>query len=133
MPTTRAVASYTHAMIEAESPVRSDFALAAEAIANAIEAMWSHDGSTSVQRLAPTTVFLRERRLVEWVFDDVESAVLEADTFRQIRKRGIDVNLMFPIADLGRAHDEFWGSGLMLYGWIDRGDNHIRFTGPEIA
>ncbi|RIT08841.1 hypothetical protein D2E74_04815 [Mycobacteroides abscessus] len=120
-------------MIEAESPVRGGSTLVSEAIADAIEAMWSHDGSTSVHRLAPTTVFLRERRLVEWVFDDVESAVSEADIFRQIRKRGIDVNLMFPIAELGRAHDEFWGSGLMLYGWIDRGDSHIRFTGPEIA
>ena len=50
-----------------------------------------------------------------------------------IRKRGIDVSLVLPMPELGRAYEECWGTRVSLYGWIDRGDNVIRFIGPEVA
>lgn len=122
---------YTDAMTEAGSPVRSPIAV--EDIAKAIARSWQEEANTTVQMLTETALYLIERKLVEWVFEDAAAAAECADIFRQIRKRGIDVGIVLPMPELGRAHEEFWGTGLVLYGWIDRGDNVIRFTGPEVA
>lgn len=122
---------YTDAMTEAGSPVRSPIAV--EDIARAIARSWEEEANTTVQMLTATAVYLIERKLVEWVFEDAKSAAESAHIFRQIRKRGIDVGVVLPMPELGRAHEELWGTGLVLYGWIDRGDNVIRFTGPEVA
>ncbi|MDX1884971.1 hypothetical protein [Mycolicibacterium sp. 120270] len=118
-------------MTEAVSPLKST--LSAVEIANAIAERWREEGTTNVEMLMPTAVYLYDRKLVEWVFEDTRSAAEFADSFKQIRKRGIDVGIVLPVAEVGRAHEEFWGTGLILYGWIDRGDKMIRFTGPEVA
>ncbi|MCV7209910.1 hypothetical protein H7J75_14700 [Mycolicibacterium canariasense] len=107
--------------------------MAVEAVANAIARRWRDQADTTVRMVTPTAVYLHERKLVEWVFESTKTAADFADTFKQIRKRGIDVAIVLPMPELGRAHEEFWGTGLSLYGWIDRGDNVIRFTGPEVA
>lgn len=123
--------AYTDGMTEAGSPVRSPIAV--KDIANAIARSWQNEGTTTVRMLTETAVYLQERKLVEWVFEDAKSAADFGEIFRKIRKRGIDVGIVLPMSELGRAHEEFWGTGLILYGWIDRGDNVIRFTGPEVA
>ena len=122
---------YTGPMTELGSPVRSQISV--EDIAKAIALSWQEDGKTTVEMLTPTAVYLYERKLVEWVCGDAKSAAALTDTFEQIRKRGINVAIVLPMPELGHAHEEFWGTGLNLYGWIDRGDNVIRFTGPEVA
>jgi hypothetical protein len=122
---------YTDAMTDVESPPRSPIAV--EQIAEAIAQIWRHEGDTTVEMLTPTAVYIVERKLVEWAFEDTNSAAERSDLFDQIRKRGIDVGIVLPMPELGRAHEEFWGTGLILYGWIDRGDNVVRFTGPEVA
>lgn len=118
-------------MTEAGSPVRSPIAV--DAIAKTIARRWQEEANSTIEMLTETTVYLVERKLVEWVFEDTASAVKCSDIFSQIRKQGIDVSIVLPMPELGRAHEEFWGTGLVLYGWIDRGDNVIRFTGPEVA
>lgn len=123
--------TYTDAMTEVGSPVHSDVAV--EAIADAIARSWLDEANTTVRKLTSTAVYLHERKLIEWVFESARSAADYADVFEQIRKRGVDVGVVLPMPELGRAHEEFWGTGLILYGWIDRGDNVIRFTGPEVA
>lgn len=122
---------YTGTMTDVESPVRSPIAV--EEIAEAIAEGWRHEGDATVEMLTPTAVYIVERKLVEWAFQDANSAAERSDVFDQIRKRGIDVGIVLPVPELGRAHEEFWGTGLILYGWIDRGDNVVRFTGPEVA
>jgi hypothetical protein len=129
MPTARDRQTYTCGMTEVGSPSR----IAVEDIANAIARSWQDEANTTVRMLTITAVYLDERKLVEWVFESTKSAADYADVFKQIRKRGIDVGVVLPMPELGRAHEEFWGTGLILYGWIDRGDNVIRFTGPEVA
>lgn len=131
LSTTDSQCPYTGAMTELGSPVRSQISV--EAVADAIARSWQGEANTSVRKLTDTAVYLHERKLVEWVFDSVKSAADYADVFKQIRKRGVDVGVVLPMPELGRAHEEFWGTGLILYGWIDRGDNVIRFTGPEVA
>lgn len=123
--------SYTDAMTEAGSPARSS--IAADDIAKMIARSWQEEANSTVEMLTETTVYLVERKLIEWVFEDTASAAKYSETFSQIRKRGIDISIILPMPELGRAHEEFWGTGLALYGWIDRGDNVIRFTGPEVA
>jgi hypothetical protein len=118
-------------MTDVGSPVHSQIAV--DAIANAIAQSWQGEANTTVRMLADNAVYLHERKLVEWVFESTKLAAEYADVFKQIRKRGIDVGVVLPMPELGRAHEEFWGTGLILYGWIDRGDNVIRFTGPEVA
>jgi hypothetical protein len=122
---------YTGAMTDVGSPVRRSIAV--EDIARAIAQSWQKEGNTTVEMITPTAVYLYERKLVEWVFEDAKSAGESSEIFEQIRKRGIEVAIVLPMPELGRAHEEFWGTGLNLYGWIDRGDNVIRFTGPEVA
>lgn len=122
---------YTGAMAEAGSPVRSPISV--NDIAKAIARSWQEEANSTVQMLTETAVYLAERKLVEWVFEDTASAAKFSDIFRQIRKRGIDVGIVLPMPELGRAHEEFWGTGLVLYGWIDRGDSVVRFTRPEVA
>lgn len=121
---------YTRSMTEAGSPARSQIALLD--IADAIARRWRKGGETA-EMLTPTAVYLQERKLVEWVFEDAESASASSDLFEQIRERGVGIAIVLPMPELGRAHEAFWGTGLTLYGWIDRGDNVIRFTGPEVA
>lgn len=118
-------------MTELGSPVRSQISV--EEIAKAIAVSWQEDGKTTVEMVTPTAVYLYERKLVEWVFEDVKSATQHSDIFDEVRKRGIEVAIILPMPELGLAHEEFWGTGLNLYGWIDRGDNVIRFVGPEVA
>lgn len=122
---------YTGAMTDLGSPVHGRIAV--EDIASAIARSWQDQANTTVRMLTTTAVYLHERKLVEWVFESVKTAADYADTFKQIRKRGIEVGIVLPMPELGLAHEEFWGTGLTLYGWIDRGDNVIRFTGPEVA
>jgi hypothetical protein len=122
---------YTGPMTELGSPVRSQVSV--EEIAKAIALSWQEDGKTTVEMVTPNAVYLYERKLVEWVFGDAKSAAEFSDTFAQIRKRGIEVAIILPMPELGFAHEEFWGTGLNLYGWVDRGDNVIRFIGPEVA
>lgn len=131
LPTNGNQCPYTEGMAELGSPVRSQISL--EDNAKAIALSWQDDGTTTVEMITPTAVYLYERKLVEWVFEDAESAAKYSQLFDRIRKRGIDVAIVLPMPELGRAHEEFWGTGLSLYGWIDRGDNVIRFTGPEVA
>lgn len=131
MPRGATPPAYTDAMTEVGSPAHSSIGL--EDIARAIASRWGDESNTTVRMLTDTAIYLHERKLVEWVFEDTESAADYADVFRQIRKRGIDVGIVLPMPELGRAHEEFWGTGLVLYGWIDRGDNVVRFTGPEVA
>jgi hypothetical protein len=123
-------APYTDAVTEAASPVRNPIAV--ETIASAIARGWREEGNT-VQMLTPATVYLPHRKLVEWVFEDAKSAAESTEVLQKIRKRGIEVGLILPMPELGRAHEEFWGTGFLLYGWIDRGDNVVRFTAPEVA
>lgn len=122
---------YTDPMTELGSPVRSHISV--EDIAKAIALSWQEDGKTTVEMVTPAAVYLYERRLVEWVFGDAKSAAEHSDILGQVRKRGIEVSIILPMPELGLAHEEFWGTGLHLYGWIDRGDNVIRFIGPEVA
>ena len=131
MPTVHHRHTYTDAMMDVGSPVQNRIAV--EEIANSIARSWKGVANTTVRMLTSTAVYLEERKLVEWAFESAESAADHADTFEQIRKCGIDVGVVLPIPELGRAHEQFWGTGLILYGWIDRGDNIIRFTGPEVA
>jgi hypothetical protein len=121
---------YTHPMTEAGSPAKSEIAVVD--IANAIANRWREGGETA-ELLTPTAVYLQERKLIEWVFEDAKSASASSELLDQIRKRGVNVAVVLPMPELGRAHEEFWGTGLTLYGWIDRGDNILRFTGPEVA
>jgi hypothetical protein len=129
MPTPSDRQTYTGGMTEVGSPSR----IAVEDVANAIARSWRDEANTTVRMLTTTAVYLHERKLVEWVFESTKSAADYANVFKQIRKRGVDVGVVLPMPELGRAHEEFWGTGLILYGWIDRGDNVIRFTGPEVA
>ncbi|MDP7704290.1 hypothetical protein [Mycobacterium sp. TY815] len=129
--TARQRQTYTDAMTDVGSPVHRQIAV--EDIANAIARRWQDEANTTVRMLTSTAIYLQERKLVEWVFESTKSAADHADVFKQIRKRGIDVGVVLPMPELGSAHEEFWGTGLTLYGWIDRGDEVIRFTGPEVA
>lgn len=131
MPVAHHRRTYTDAMTDVGSPVHSRIAV--EDIASSIARSWQDEANTTVRMLTSTAVYLHERKLVEWVFESAKSAADYAEVFEQIRKRGIDVGVVLPMPELGRAHEEFWGTGLILYGWIDRGDNVIRFTGPEVA
>lgn len=131
LPTNGNLCPYTVDMTELGTPARSRISV--EQIATAIAASWQADGRTSVEMLNPSALYLYERKLVEWVFEDANSAAALSDTFDQIRKRGIEVAIVLPMPELGRAHEELWGTGLHLYGWIDRGDNVLRFIGPEVA
>ncbi len=123
--------TYTASMTNVGSPVHHRIAV--EDIANTIARRWQDESNTTVRMLTSTAVYLHERKLVEWVFESTKSAADYADILKQIRKRGIDVGVVLPMPEPGRAHEEFWGTGLILYGWIDRGDDVIRFTGPEVA
>lgn len=122
---------YTGNMADVGSPIHNQITV--EDIANAIARRWQDGASTTVQMLTPTAAYLHERKLVEWAFESTKSAADHTNIFKQIRKRGIDVGIVLPMPELGRAHEEFWGTGLTLYGWIDRGDGVVRFTGPEVA
>lgn len=131
LPTNANHSTYTDDMTDVGSPVHSQIAV--EDIATAIAQRWQDEADTTVRMLTPTAVYLHERKLVEWVFESIKSAADNAEVFKQIRKRGIDVGIVLPMPELGLAHEEFWGTGLTLYGWIDRGDGIVRFTGPEVA
>ncbi|WP_234816890.1 MULTISPECIES: hypothetical protein [Mycolicibacterium] len=122
---------YTVVMTDVGTATQSRISI--EDIAKAIAQSWHENENTSVELLTPTAVYLYERRLVEWVCESAQTAAELSGVFEQIRKRGIEVAVVLPMPELGRAHEEFWGTGLRLYGWIDRGDNVIRFTGPEVA
>jgi hypothetical protein len=98
--------SYTDDMTDVGSPVHGRTAV--EDIANGIARRWQDEADTSVRMLTPTAVYLHERKLVEWVFESTKTAADYADTFKQIRKRGIDVGIVLPMPELGRAHEEFW-------------------------
>ena len=131
LSTNRDPSPYTGAMTEAGSPVKSTISV--KDIADGIARSWQQHAGITVQMLTDTAIYLVERKLVEWVVEDAASAATSTDVFRQIRKLGIDVAIVLPMPELGRAHEELWGTGLVLYGWIDRGDNVIRFTEPEVA
>lgn len=122
---------YTDAMTDMGTATRGRFAI--EDIASAIARSWRENENTTVEMLTETAVYLYELRLVEWVFESTQSAMQQRGTFEQIRKRGIEVAIVLPMPEMGHAHEEFWGTGLLLYGWIDRGDKVIRFVGPEVA
>lgn len=123
--------TYTDAVTDVGSTVHRQITV--EDIANAIARRWQDEANTTVRMLTSTVVYLHECKLVEWVFESTKAAADHTDAFKQIRKRGIDVGVVLPMPELGSAHEEFWGTGLTLYGWIDRGDEIIRFTGPEVA
>jgi hypothetical protein len=70
---------------------------------------------------------------LESVFNDVASALEALDVLTKVRKSGVNVSVVLPIIELGRAHEELWGTGLVLHGWIEHDDGSVRFTGPEVA
>lgn len=123
--------SYTGGMTEAGSPTKSS--IPASVIASAIAARWNEQDSSNVEMLGPTFVYLRQRRLLEAVFDDVPSAVKALEVLTKVRKSGVEVAVILPIVELGRAHEELWGTGLVLHGWAEHADGSVRFTGPEVA
>lgn len=122
--------TYTGAMTEAWSPIKSS--IPASAIANAIAARWNEEDSSAVEILAPTLVYLRQHRLLEGVFDDAAAAREALEMLSKVRKTGVEVAVILPLTELGRAHEELWGTGLILYGWVEH-DGTVRFTGPEVA
>lgn len=131
MGTASPTAPYTGAMTKAGSSTRNS--IPASAIAKAIADRWSSHDSSDVEMLSPTFVYLRQHRLLESVFDDAASALEALSILTKVRKTGVDVAVILPLAELGRAHEELWGTGLVLHGWIDAGDGTVRFTGPEVA
>lgn len=123
--------SYTDDMLEAGSPTKNS--LPASVIAGAIAARWNEQASSSAEMLAPTYVYVHQKRLLEAVFDDADEAETALGVLRKVRKTGVNVAAILPLSELGRAHDALWGTGLTLHGWIERGDGTVRFTGPEVA
>ncbi len=130
MPSPGLVNSYTCAMTQAGSPTKS---FPASLIASAIAARWNEEDSSNVEMLSPTFVYLRQHRLLESVFDDAASALEALELLTKVRKTGVEVAVILPIVELGRAHDALWGTGLFLHGWTEHGDGTVRFTGPEVA
>ncbi|MEH3141313.1 MAG: hypothetical protein PGN37_14280 [Mycobacterium kyogaense] len=118
-------------MTDAGSATKSS--VPASAIASAIAARWSEQDSSDVEMLAPTFVYLRQHRLLESVFDDAASASDALETLTKVRKSGVNVAVILPIVELGRAHEALWGTGLLLHGWVEHEDGTVRFTGPEVA
>jgi hypothetical protein len=125
------VGSYTGGMTEAGVPIRSS--IPASAIATAIASRWSEQDSSNVEMLGPTFVYLRQHHLLESVFDDAATAHAALEVLTRVRKSGVGVSVILPVAELGRAHEELWGTGLVLHGWIEHADGTVRFTGPEVA
>jgi hypothetical protein len=122
---------YTDGMTEAWSPPAS--LIPSDVIAKAIADRWTGDGTTAVEVLAPNIIYLRQQKLVECVFDDARSAYKMSNMFKRLRKAGAEVVIILPMSEIGRAHEEFWGTGMTLQGWIHHGDGMIRFAGPEVA
>lgn len=122
---------YTCAMTRAGSPTKSS--VSASVIANAVAARWSEEDSSNVEMLGPTFIYLRQHRLLESVFDDAASALKALDVLDKVLKTGVNVAVILPVVELGRAHEELWGTGLILHGWIEHEDGTVRFTGPEVA
>lgn len=122
---------YTGAMMEAGSPTTSS--IPASVIAAAIANRWSHEGSSEVEMLGPTFVYLQKHRLLESVFDDASEAFKALDVLTRVRKAGVNVAVILPLNEIGRAHEELWGTGLTLHGWVEHDDGTVRFTGPEVA
>lgn len=131
MPAGKVNNSYTGGMLEAGSPTTSSFP--ASAIAGAIAARWNEEVSPGVEMLAPTFLYVHQHRLLETVFDSANEAEAALEVLRKARKSGVNVAVILPIAELGRAHDALWGTGLTLHGWVEHGDGSVRFTGPEVA
>jgi hypothetical protein len=131
MTTGDMINSYTCGMTEAGSPTKSS--VPASDIASAIAARWNEEDSSNVEMLAPTFVYLRQHRLLESVFDDAASAFKALDVLTKVQKSGVNVAVILPVVELGRAHEELWGTGLVLHGWIEHDDGTVRFTGPEVA
>lgn len=122
---------YTCAMTKAGSPTRSS--VPASVIANAIADRWNEEDSSNVEMLGSTFIYLRQHRLLESVFDDAASAFKALDVLEKVLKTGVNVAVILPVVELGRAHEELWGTGLVLHGWIEHEDGTVRFTGPEVA
>jgi hypothetical protein len=131
MSPSESTAPYTCGMTEAGSPTKSS--VPANVIARAIAARWNEEDSSNVEMLAPTFIYLRQHRLLESVFDDAASAYEALDMLTKVQKSGVNVAVILPVMELGRAHEELWGTGLVLHGWMEHADGTVRFTGPEVA